>query len=302
MLSIILPAYNEEKNIFKIINALDDLMNKEIISYEIIVVDDGSSDGTWDIISSMHKQNKNLHGVKFSRNFGKEAAILAGLTHSKGECCVVMDCDLQHPLKTVVEMYRLWENGFEIVEGIKSSRAKEAGVYKLCAKIFYVFISKAIKIDMKNASDFKLLDRKVVRSLLTFPEQKIFFRALSSWVGYKKTTVEFETKERQHGESKWNYRLLTGYAISNITSFTTLPMQIVTMLGVIFLIFASIMSIHTLVSYFSGNSLQGFTTVILLILLTGGILMTSLGIIGYYIARIYDEGRHRPRYIVSEFK
>ena len=200
---------------------------KEKIDYELVFVDDGSKDLTWNKIEKICNQNKRITGVHFSRNFGKESAIFAGLANAAGDCCVVMDCDLQHPPETVVEMYRFWEQGYEVVEGVKKSRGKESVLHKASAGLFYKMMSKAVKLDMSRASDFKLMDRKAVEALLAMPERNAFFRALSSWVGYRTTSVEFDVREREAGESKWSTWSLVKYAITNIVAFSTMPMQLV---------------------------------------------------------------------------
>jgi len=300
MLSIILPAYNEEQMLLKAVAAIKQLLETEQISYELVFVDDGSKDRTWEKIEEAVASNPHIVGVHFSRNFGKESAIFAGLANASGDCCVVMDCDLQHPPETLVQMYRLWEDGYEVVEGVKSSRGEESVLHKMSAGLFYRLISKATKIDMSRASDFKLMDRKVVDSILMLPERNAFFRALSSWVGYKKTEVEFDVQEREAGESTWSTWSLVQYALTNIVAFSAAPMQIVTVTGVLVFILAVIMGIQTLVMFFGGRAVEGFTTVILLILLIGSIIMISLGIIGYYISKIYQETKGRPKYLISK--
>ena len=299
LLSVVLPAYNEEKMIEKAGTVIGQILEEQKIPYEIVFVDDGSKDGTWSEIERTAQKDPHIAGVHFSRNFGKESAMLAGLANTKGDCCVVMDCDLQHPPETVVEMYRLWEQGYEVVEGVKHSRGKESLAHKASAGMFYKLISKAVGIDMSRASDFKLLDRKAVDALLDMPERNAFFRALSAWIGYKTTSVEFDVREREEGESKWSTKSLIRYAITNIVSFSSAPMQFVTGAGVFVFLLAVILGIQTLVHYFTGNAVAGFTTVILLLLLIGSILMISLGIIGYYISKIYEEVKGRPRYLIS---
>ena len=298
-LSVILPAYNEEKMIEKARDTLGRILSEQDIPYEIVFVDDGSKDQTWSEIEKAAEKDNHVAGVHFSRNFGKESAMMAGLASAGGDCCVVMDCDLQHPPETVVEMYRLWEQGYEVVEGVKHSRGKESLAHRASAGMFYKIISKAVGIDMSRASDFKLLDRKAVDALLEMPERNAFFRALSAWIGYKTTSVEFDVREREEGVSKWSTKSLIRYAITNIVSFSSAPMQFVTGAGVFMFLLAVILGIQTLVHYFTGNAVEGFTTVILLLLLIGSILMISLGIIGYYISKIYEEVKGRPRYLIS---
>lgn len=299
MLSVILPAYNEEKMIAKAAKKISGILVSAQIPYEIIFVNDGSKDQTWSEIEKSITQDVNIIGVCFSRNFGKEAAMLAGLANATGECCVIMDCDLQHPPEILVEMYRLWEQGYEIVEGVKRSRGKESALHRMSAGIFYKIISNAVKIDMSRASDFKLLDRKAVDALLAMPEQNMFFRALSSWIGFRTISVEFDVQERTEGESKWSTWSLIKYAIKNIVAFSTAPMQCVTVAGVLVFVLGIILGTQTLVRFFSGQAIEGFTTVILLILSIGSIIMISMGIIGYYIAKIYEEVKRRPRYLIS---
>lgn len=300
MLSVILPAYNEEKMIRTAANTIGEILVKAGIPYEIIFVNDGSRDHTWEEIQKTAGERAEVQGIRFSRNFGKEAAMMAGLAAASGECCAVMDCDLQHPPETLVEMYRLWEQGYEVVEGVKRSRGKESAAHRMSAGLFYRIISRAVRIDMSRASDFKLLDRKAVDAILSLPERNLFFRALSSWVGFRTASVEFDVQERTEGESKWSTWSLIQYAVKNIVAFSTVPMQCVTVAGVVVFVLAVVLGIQSLAKYFSGHAVEGFTTVILLILIIGSIIMISLGIIGYYIAKIYEEVKGRPRYIIAE--
>lgn len=302
MLSVILPVYNEEQNIDRAYQAIKDVLKPENIEFELVYVNDGSKDSSFEKIQALAQKvsDAKITGVSFSRNFGKEAAIFSGLAHASGDVCAVMDCDLQHPPATLVEMYRLWEQGFEIIEGVKRSRGKENILYKGAAKLFYNVISNATGIEMYHASDFKMLDRKVVEEYIRLPERNVFFRALSSWLGFKSATVEFDVEERQAGVTKWSLKSLARYAIGSITAFTTAPMQLITFMGCIFFVFAFVLGIQSLVKWGSGQALEGFTTIILLVLITGSLIMMSLGIIGYYLAKIYEEIKARPRYIVEE--
>ena len=225
--------------------------------------------------------------------------MFAGLEQAKGDCVVVLDCDLQHPPEKIVEMYRLWEQGYEVVEGIKEDRGEESAFHKFASNSFYSLISRATGMDMGSSSDFKLLDRKVVDTLNALPERNVFFRALSFWVGFKKAEVRYRVQERTEGESKWSTKSLIKYAVTNIASFSSAPLHIVTVMGVLTLIVAVVFGVISLVQKIMGIAQPGFTTVILLLLIIGSFLMISLGIIGYYLARIYDEIKGRPRYIIS---
>ncbi len=300
MLSVIIPAYNEESVIPITAATIADILREAAIDYELIFVDDGSRDGTWDCIRRQSELDSGVAGLHLSRNFGKEAAMFAGLERAKGDCCVVIDCDLQHPPEKIVEMYRLWQEGYEVVEGVKESRGEEKAVHGFAAGTFYKLISKATGMDMSNASDFKLLDRKVVDALNGMPERNVFFRALSYWVGFRKTSVSYSVRERAAGQSKWSTGSLIKYALTNITSFSSAPLHLVTVMGVIMLLVSVVLGTIALVQKLSGQALGGFTTVILIQLFSGSIIMISIGIIGYYIARIYEEIKGRPRYIISE--
>ena len=302
MLSVILPSYNEEKMIPVAAETLAGILDAAKIPFELLFVNDGSKDGTWNEICRAREKDSRVGGVCFSRNFGKEAAMFAGLEKARGDCCVVLDCDLQHPPEKIVEMYRLWEQGYEVVEGIKHDRGEETGLHRFAANTFYGIISKATGIDMASSSDFKLLDRKVVDTLNAMPERNVFFRALSFWVGFKKAEVTYDVRERTAGESKWSTRSLIRYAITNIGSFSSAPLHLITILGFITLAISIVFSIVALVQKLAGTALGGFTTVIILLLFLGSIMMISLGIIGYYIARIYEEIKGRPRYIIEEYR
>lgn len=300
IISIIIPSYNEEKMIKKTYETISTVLINAAINFELIFVNDGSQDKTWREIKQISDSDKRVRGVSFSKNFGKEAAIYAGLFYSKGDCSIVIDCDLQHPPEKIVEMYHLWEEGYEIVEAVKSNRGKESFLHTISAQLFYSLISKATHIDMRRASDFKLLDHKAVLVLLNMKERNSFFRALSSWIGFKTVQIEFEVQERTEGTSKWSTWSLIKYAISNVTSFSSAPMQIVTVLGVIMLIVSAVFGFISIMQKILGEALGGFTTVILLQLFSSSIIMISLGIIGYYISKVYDEVKWRPKYVVSE--
>ena len=300
LLSIIIPSYNEQDNIERTFLTIQEVLQFNHIPFELIFVDDGSTDKTYLKIQEISSKYTESKGLSFSRNFGKEAAIFAGLEAATGDCCLIMDCDLQHPASIIPDMYHLWKEGYEVIEGVKSSRGKESFLHKFCAKSFYSLISKATQLDMSHASDFKLLDRKAVNSLLILPERAPFFRALSSWIGFRTISIPFEVQERTIGTSKWSVLSLSKYAIRNITSFSGAPMQFVSIMGWVMFLASIILGIQSLYKYFNGTALEGFTTVILLQLIIGSLLMISIGIIGHYISRIYDEIKARPRYIISK--
>ncbi len=300
LLSIVIPAFNEEENICNTAKVVQACMDEAQIPYEIIFVSDGSTDNTFQKVSELAQEDRRIRGLEFSRNFGKEPAMFAGLSAIKGGCAVVMDCDLQHPPQTIIKMYRKWLEGFEVVEGIKNARGKESPFRRFFAGAFYGIISALTGYDMENSSDFKLLDKKVVNVLLDMPERKTFFRAMSFWAGFKNCQVRYDVAERAFGTTKWSFFKLARYAVSNIVSYSTRPLTVVSYMGVISLLAGLIVGIQTLVNWLSGKALEGFTTVILLLLLLGGGILLGMGIIGGYISAIYQEVKHRPRYVVRQ--
>ena len=300
LLSVVIPAYNEELMVGKTCRVLHDILTKAGIRYELVLVNDGSKDRTWEEIQAAGKKDQHILGVHFSRNFGKESAVFAGMAQTTGDVVAVMDCDLQHPPEVLLEMYHKWEEGYQVIEGIKKSRGKESFLHKESAGFFYGIMSRITRIDMQNTSDFKMLDRQVVNTILSMPERNMFFRATTSWVGYRTTYVEFEGREREAGESKWSTWSLVKYAFTNIVAFTTIPLQFVTVGGGICFLCSLILMIYSLVQYFTGHAIEGYTTILLVMLLLGSAVMLSLGIIGYYMAKIYEEVKHRPRYIISQ--
>lgn len=299
LLSVVIPSYNEESMIEKAAFCIGKALFDGGVPHELIFVNDGSTDATWEKICAVCEAYPNARGVCFSRNFGKESAIAAGLAAAAGDCVAVIDCDLQHPPEKLVEMYVLWQQGYEVIEGQKSSRGKESGMHALAARSFYKLMSRAIGIDMANASDFKLLDRKAVDELNRMPERGAFFRALSSWVGFRTATVWFDVQERQAGESKWSTRALIRYALRDVSSFSNAPMQFVTVLGVLSLAAFAVWGIVSLILRIAGVYVSAATGLALLMLLIGGGVLLGLGVLGYYLGRIYDEIKARPKYIVS---
>ena len=300
-ISLIVPCYNEESNIEPFYNAIVDVFqNLPDADFELMYVNDGSKDNTFSKIEELNKKDKRVKCVSFARNFGKEAALFAGIRNVTGDCTVVLDADLQHPPAVIIEMYKKWKEGFEVVEGIKTDRGKEGLIHKLFTKIFYGMISKAVGMDMKNSSDYKLLDKKVVTELANLKERNTFFRALSFWVGFNKTTVYYEVADRASGSSKWSAKSLIKYAINNVICFTYTPLQIVTALGSLFILIGLGITIDAVITYIRGTAASGFPTLIIILFIGFGAIMLSLGIIGVYIAQIYDEIKGRPQYIIGK--
>ncbi|MCX7714169.1 MAG: glycosyltransferase family 2 protein [Clostridia bacterium] len=297
-LSVVIPVYNEE-NISICVETLINVLCDAKIPHEIILVDDGSSSSCKDEIFSLVKQYSNIVCIELSRNFGKENALCAGLDMASGDCCVCMDADMQHPPEVIPKMYDLWRNnGYEVIEGVKTTRGKENTIYRLCTKVFYSAFKKTAHIDLKNASDFRLLDRAAISAWKSMPEKQTFFRGMSSWIGFRRTQVCFDVGERAGGNSKWHISKLIGLAVDAVTSYSAAPLYISAFFGFWFLIFFTGMFIQTICMKAMGYAQSGFSTIIVLQLIIGSILMISVGIIGVYVEKIYNEVKARPRYLV----
>lgn len=298
LLSVVVPGYNEEMTVARAAQVLAGTLQQAGIDYELIFVDDGSHDATWARIREAGEADPRVRGISFSRNFGKDKAVFAGLAQARGRCCAVLDCDLQHPPEKLPEMYALWQQGFEIVAGVKVQRGQESLFHRLAAGTFNAAISRAVGFDMQRCSDFVLIDRKVVDTLLAFPEQEAFFRGLVAWVGFKTTTVEFSVARRMAGESKWTFASLARYAVSSITSFSTAPLLAAAPAGLLVL-FAVLLS-ALLYGVFGGDPNAWLLFFAAMGLVALGVLLLCLGVLGYYVARVYRQSLGRPRYIIAE--
>lgn len=300
-LSVIIPVYNEEALISKTFP----LILKEVMHctdhYEIWLIDDGSTDQTWNHIIYLCEEYDHIYAIRLSRNFGKELALCAGLEHARGKAVIVMDADLQHPPSRICEMMLLWKDeGYDIVEGVKCDRGKESLRNKWGSAFFYFLLNKFSGYELRGASDFKLLDEKVVQAWREMPERATFFRGMTEWLGFNKTTIEFEVPERPNGASRWRFFDLVRLAVKTVVSFSSFPLRIVNLVGIAFLIGSILLGVQTLYRKIIGEAVTGFTTVILLQLVIGSVLMFSIGVIGEYISAIYNETKRRPRYIVGE--
>ncbi|CAG7626814.1 putative glycosyltransferase [Paenibacillus solanacearum] len=299
-ISIVIPVYNEEKHIADSLRQIEEELRSLVSSYEIIVIDDGSKDGTWEQLALTARRSGSFTALKLSRNFGKELALCAGLEHARGRAVVIMDSDLQHPPALLREMIRLWrEDGKEIVECVKEDRGREPANKALGSAMFYSILNRLSGYDLQGASDFKLLDQRVVQAWREMPERNTFFRGMTAWLGFDRAQVSFEVPERAGGTSQWSFLSLLKLAVNAIVAFSTIPLRFVSLFGLIFFFGAVLLGIQTLYLKLTGSAVTGFTTVILLLLIVGSVIMISLGIIGEYIASIYNEVKGRPRYLVS---
>ena len=300
--SIVIPIYQESAYFAQVFFTLNQVVKSLHISYEFVIVDDGSPDNSWQVIQNLARQHPSIiTAVRLSRNFGKENALCAGLEIAKGDAVIVMDGDLQHPPELIPKMIHLWhQSNADIVEAVKVSRGRESLSSKIGSKVFYAIFNYLSGYNLKGASDYKLLNRKVVDAWLTMGERNLFFRGMTAWLGFKRVTIPFEVPVRIGGQSAWSTIKLIKLAITGLTAFSSLPLHLITLLGCLFLISAVPIGLQALYLKFIGRAVDGFTTVIVLLLIIGGLLMISLGIIGLYLARIYEEVKGRPRYLISE--
>lgn len=299
-LSIVLPAFREGAHLSRSLAEIVAGLRRNDLDFELIVVDDGSDDDSWESLCRAAEEIGELRAISFTRNFGKEAAIMAGLSHAVGKAVVVMDADLQHPPELIPDMVRLWrEQGCEIVNAVKSDRGKESAWSRFAASTFYDLFAKFSGLPIKNGSDFKLLDRKVVDAYCNLPERQLFFRGIVSWFGYRQCSIPFQVRKRTAGDAKWSTIARALMATNAFTAFSAVPLQFVTLVGLLTLIVGFGLGVQTLFVWATGRAVEGFTTVILLLLGIGAVLMISLGIIGQYLAKIYDELKARPRYLIA---
>ena len=305
LLSIIVPCYNEEENVAFFYEELmknRDFFEKEQLDLEIIYVDDGSKDQTVKEVKNLAKNDKRVHLVSFSRNFGKEAAIYAGLTHAKGDYVVMMDADLQDPPSLLPEMFSHIEKGYDSVATRRVSRKGEPPIRSFFARIFYRIMNKISDTDIVDgARDYRLMTRRVVEAILSMGEYNRFSKGIFGWVGFETKWVEFENVERLRGETKWSFWKLFLYSIEGITAFSTAPLAISSFIGVLFCILAFVAIIFIIAkTLIFGDPVGGWPSLVCIIFLVSGVQLFCLGIVGQYLSKTYMEVKHRPIYLIKE--
>lgn len=304
-ITILVPCYNEQDSLPALKEALVTQM-KQLPSYEweVLFVNDGSKDNTISIIKDIRKDDKRFCYVDLSRNFGKEAAMLAGFDYATGDAVVIMDADLQHPPSVIPKMLKKWEEGYEDVYGRRLTRGKESWVRKKFSMLYYNILQKAARMEiLKNVGDFRLLDRKCIEELRKLRETERYTKGMYCWIGFKKTSVDFETQNRVAGESSMNLKSLISLAVDGITSFTVAPLKISIFMGIIVSLAALIFMCYTLINtWIYGDPVQGYPTLMTVVLFLGGVQLLSLGIIGEYLGKIFNETKNRPVYVVGEYE
>jgi glycosyltransferase involved in cell wall biosynthesis len=301
LISVVIPLLNEQEIIAATLCEVSAVLDGLAADYEIIVVDDGSTDGTFAELKKSNEGNPRIKGIRLSRHFGKEAAVLAGISRAQGQAVVTMDGDLQHPPALIPDLLAKWREGAQVVHGVKATR-KHGGIFhRTASRIFNSLFSRIAGFSIVNSSDFKLLDASVAQLLAQdFSEQQRFHRGLSTWVGFRQESVQFTVPERQAGQSHWPLWGLFRYGWNALTSFTSLPLQLVPVLGLVMLLASLVLGTEALISKINGHSISGFATLEITLLFSGSMIMIGLGIVGQYLARIYDEVKKRPVYLVEQ--
>ena len=300
LVSIVMPAFNEAEGIQSAIRTLSGVFDALHHDFEIVVVDDGSRDDTFGRAAAMADAGLPVRAIRLSRNFGKEGALLAGLQHARGDATITIDADLQHPPSLIPAMIQAWEDGAKVVHAVKRDRGDEPWLSSLRASLINTLLTRLGGVDVRNSSDYKLLDRAALDVLTrTLPERRRFYRGLAGWIGFDHATIGFDVAPRQHGASGWRLRSLLALTLTALVSFTSAPLRIVSVLGLLTFLLGLGVGGDALWSWAHGRAVSGFVTLIITLLLIGSFIMISLGVIGEYIAKIYDEIKQRPAYVID---
>lgn len=299
-LSIVVPAFREARCLPLLVDSLVKVLAPLALSFEIIIVDDGSDDGSFEQVIRLHGLDARVKGLRLSRRFGKEAALHAGLQAAGGDAVVTMDADLQHPPELIPQLLKHWREGAKVVHGEHARTDRDGLVRGIGSKLFNRLFSRLTGINMERASDFKLLDREVVDIISwSIPETRRFYRGLSQWVGFPQASASFSASERAAGVGQWGFVALIKYAINGVTAFTSLPLLALPLMGVLMLLVALALGAEALISRLQGSAVSGFATLEITLLFVGSCAMIGMGLLGQYLAHIYDEIKARPTYLVQ---
>ncbi len=303
MISVVAPAYNESENVELFYTTMKEVLEKVTSKWEIICVNDGSKDDTLQKLLQIHDKDRRLKVINLSRNFGKEVALTAGLDHAKGDAIVPIDIDLQDPPELIYDMVKLWKEGNDVVYATRIKRDGESFIKKATASMFYRLIEKISHVEIpRDTGDYRLIDKKVLQELKQLRETHRFMKGLFSWVGYKQVSLPYNRLARHAGDTTFNYWKLWNFAIEGITSFSIAPLQIAMYLGLFASFFAFVYTIIIIgKTLLFGTDVPGYPSIMVTILFFGGVQLMSIGILGEYIGRIYNEVKQRPLYIVEEF-
>jgi polyisoprenyl-phosphate glycosyltransferase len=302
MVSIIVPVFNESSNIMEFYFRVTRVMNQTNYGYEVVFINDGSKDDTLDKLQGICEKDQRIKIIDLSRNFGKEIALTAGLDNCRGDAVIPIDADLQDPPEVILELLAKWEEGYDVVYATRTKRDGESSLKKVTAHLFYRFIKRLTPIPIpQDTGDFRLISRKVVNALKELREQHRFMKGLFSWVGFRQTSISYQRDPRFAGKTNFNYWKLWNFALEGITSFSFMPLQVATYLGFAISLFAMAFAFYLFITtLLNGNPVPGYPSLMVAILFLGGIQLTTLGIIGEYIGRIYNESKRRPLYFVKD--
>ena len=303
-ISVIVPCFNEEEMLPRFMDAIRPQMQDSRYEWQLLFVNDGSDDSTLALLRSFHEADPRVCYIDLSRNFGKEAAMLAGFDYAKGDCAILMDADLQHPVEVIPEMIRKWEEGYDDVYARRMTRGRESWLRKRMTKRYYQMLQSSTNQNVyPNVGDFRLLDRKCIDALSQLRESGRYTKGLYGYIGFKKTFVDFSQAERVAGKSKWNTRSLGGLAMEGFLSYSMLPLRIATVLGLVVSCLAFLYMLGVFIKALVwGDPVAGYPTIMTVMLFLGGVQLLSLGIIGEYVGRTFRETKHRPVYFVREVK
>ncbi len=299
LISIVIPAYNESENIPKTVPAILNLIKSLPYRFEIIMVADGCTDNTLDKIQELILEHKNIFYIEFSRNFGHQNALKAGLDHANGDCVISLDCDLQHPPELIPEMLSKWESGYEVVYTIRKEDKKLPISKRFSSRLFYNTINRLSDVEIESGSaDFRLLDNKVVRIMKNFHENEPFIRGLIKWIGFKQFSIEYFPKQRTLGKSKYSLKRMISFALQGVTSFSVRPLYGAIYLGFTFTMLSILYLPYVLHAFHNGKEVSGWASTIMTIVFFGGLQLTILGIIGIYVGKMFMQVKERPNYII----
>lgn len=299
LISIVIPAYNESENIPKIVPTILNLIKPLPYRFEIIMVADGCTDNTMDKIQELVLEHKNIFYIEFSRNFGHQNALKAGLDHASGDCVISLDCDLQHPPEIIPEMLSKWESGYEVVYTIRKEDKKLPLSKRFTSRLFYDTINRLSDVEIESGSaDFRLLDKKVVRIMKNFHENEPFLRGLIKWIGFKQFSMEYSPNQRTLGKSKYSLKRMISFALQGVTSFSVRPLYGAIYLGFTFTILSILYLPYVLHAFHNGKEVSGWASTIMTIVFFGGLQLTILGIIGIYVGKMFIQVKERPNYII----
>ncbi|NND93406.1 MAG: glycosyltransferase family 2 protein [Flavobacteriales bacterium] len=300
-ISIVIPVYNEVGNIQPLYSALVDVLGSPDRSFEIIFVDDGSSDGTFEMIASIHTRDQRVRGFSLSRNFGHQTALFAGLKESRGDVVITMDGDMQHPPHVIPDMLEEYEHGYSIVNTRRIDSKRTGFFKKLTSRWYYKLINALSDVQIEPASaDFRLMTREAVEAMLSMPERKRFTRGLVSWMGFHQSIIDYEVGERLEGKSKFTLFKMLRFGLDGVTSFSVKPLRIAFYIGTMISVLSILYGLYAIVIFLLGHAVPGWTSLLVSILFIGGAILLSLGVVGEYVARIYNEVKRRPMYFIKD--